>query len=115
MAASLVATAALVAGPAGVDAAGVSFRDDVQPIFDAKCAICHPTSFDYLDLRRGRSYDELVRVNAVLQPAFYRVLPGRPELSYLLTHVPDPSREGLLTDEDEVLIARWIREGARRN
>jgi hypothetical protein len=97
------------------DAAGVSFARDVQPIFDAKCAVCHPTSYEYLDLRPGRAYDELVHVSSALQPAFARVLPGRPELSYLLTHVPDPSREDLLAPREQALIARWIEEGARDN
>ena len=49
------------------------------------------------------------------EPAFERVLPSRPELSYLLTHVPDPSRESLLTDDEKVLIATWIEEGAPDN
>lgn len=97
------------------DASPVSFSRDIQPIFDVKCAVCHPVSYDYLDLRRGHSYDDLVRVSSALQPAFERVLPGRPELSYLLTHVPDPSREGLMTDLDRSLIERWILEGAKNN
>lgn len=94
---------------------GVSFAGDVQPIFTAKCAVCHPVSYQYLDLRPGRSYDDLVRVSSALQPAFERVLPGRPELSYLLTHVPDPSRESLLTPRDRAVIERWIVEGAKDN
>lgn len=106
---------ALLLVPGGDRATGVSFSDDVQPIFDAKCVVCHPTSYEYLDLRPGHSYDDLVRVSSALQPAFERVLPGRPELSYLLTHVPDPSRKDLLTVEEEALIARWIGEGARRD
>ena len=100
--------------PAGT-AQGVSFRTDVQPIFDNKCAVCHPTSYPYLDLRQGHSYDDLVRVSSALQPAFERVLPGRPELSYLLTHVPDPSRENLLTAADRTVINQWILEGARND
>ena len=109
------AAAFLAAGCGGGGRHGVSFSDDVQPIFDAKCVVCHPTSYEYLDLRRGRSYDELVRVSSALQPAFERVLPGRPELSYLLTHVPDPSRERLLTDREKAVIERWILEGAPEN
>jgi hypothetical protein len=106
-----VVAAALVASGCG-GGPGVSFSEDVQPIFDRKCAACHPVSYPYLDLRRGRSYEQLVRVPARTRPAFLRVLPGRPELSYLLTHPPDPSLEGLLTDEELDLIASWIDEGA---
>ncbi len=93
----------------------VSFRGAVQPIFDAKCATCHPVAYPYLDLRRGRSYRQLVGVVSPLSPAFERVLPGRPDLSFLLTHVPDPSRRDLLTPADRRVIARWIEQGARNN
>jgi hypothetical protein len=95
--------------------AGVSFSEDVQPIFDRKCTACHPVSYPYLDLRRGRSYKQLVRVSSRTRPAFERVLPGRPELSYLLTHPPDPSLTGLLTNEELELLIRWIDEGAKDN
>ncbi|MFN0155677.1 MAG: hypothetical protein ACKVUT_14985 [Gaiella sp.] len=90
-----------------------SFSADVQPIFDAKCVACHPTAYEYLDLRRGRSYGSLYRVSAATRPAFERVVPGRPELSYLLIHPPDPSNLGLLSDEETDVIAEWIRAGAK--
>jgi hypothetical protein len=93
----------------------VSFGADVQPIFDRKCTACHPVSYPYLDLRRGRSYADLVRVSAATAPAFERVLPGRPELSYLLTHPPDPSLRDRLSAAERETIAAWIREGARDN
>jgi hypothetical protein len=108
----------VIAALVGAAAAGrddrVSYVRDVQPLFDQKCTSCHPVSYPYLDLRRGRSYAELVRVPAATAPAFARVLPGRPELSYLLTHPPDPSLRDLLTGEERELLVRWIREGARR-
>jgi hypothetical protein len=110
---TVLAAMLLAAGCGG--GAGVSFSDEVQPIFDRKCTSCHPVSYPYLDLRQARSYDELVRVSARTRPAFERVLPGRPELSYVLTHPPDPSLTGLLTDEELELIARWIDEGAKDN
>jgi hypothetical protein len=109
-----VLAAALVAAGCG-DGASVSFSEDVQAIFDRKCTACHPVSYPYLDLRRERSYEQLVRVSARTRPAFERVLPGRPELSYLLTHPPDPSLAGLLTEKELELIARWIDEGAKDN
>jgi hypothetical protein len=107
----VLAVATLSAG----SAEPVSFNADVQPIFDRKCTSCHPVSYPYLDLRRGRSYDDIVRVLAATAPAFERVLPARPDLSYLLTHPPDPSLEGLLTRAERRTIATWIREGARDN
>ncbi len=109
MLAGVLAAAGCGGGP------GVSFSDDVQPLFDRKCTACHPVAYPYLDLRRGRAYEQLVRGPARTRPAFQRVLPGRPELSYLLTHPPDPSLSGLLSDEELELLARWIDEGAKEN
>jgi hypothetical protein len=112
------AAVAVALGSAAVVAAvrddeQVSFRRDVQPIFDRKCVSCHPVSYPYLDLRAGRSYRELLRVPAATAPAFARVLPGRPELSYLLTHPADPSLRDLLTADERRLFEGWIRQGAR--
>lgn len=108
--AGAVAVRAAAGGPAGV-----SFRRDVQPIFDRSCAGCHPAAYPYLDLRPGRAYAQLVEVPAATDPAFARVLPGRPQLSYLITHQPDPSNAGLLTARDRAVIERWIRAGARND
>ena len=118
----MLATAAAVAGAAAAVAVSLAhgedpprFATDVQPIFDAKCVSCHPMAYPYLDLRAGRSYDDLVRVPAETRPAFHRVLPGRPELSYLLTHPPDPSLRELLAPADRETIAALIRAGARND
>ncbi len=118
LAVSLLAPLALVTALALAGAGGsrpVSFRGRVQPIFDAKCTSCHPVAYPYLDLRAGRSYAGLVGVVSPLAPAFERVLPGRPDLSFLLTHVPDPSDRHLLTQDERRLIARWIAQGAKNN
>jgi hypothetical protein len=113
IAAALALGIAALAAAAGGRDARVSYVREVQPLFDRKCTSCHPVSYPYLDLRPGRSYDQLARVPAATAPAFARVLPGRPELSYLLTHPPDPSLRDLLTDDERDLLVRWIREGAR--
>ncbi len=118
MIAALAVTAAAVSATSAVLARGEPpprFGADVQPIFDGKCVSCHPVSYPYLDLRSGRSYDDLVRVSSATKPAFARVLPGRPELSYLLIHPPDPSLRGLLTSDERTTIADWIRAGARND
>lgn len=107
-----VGVSATVIALADRGAAAPRLSTDVQPIFDAKCVACHPVAYPYLDLRRGRSHASLYRVSAATRPAFERVVPGRPELSYLLTHPPDPSNSDLLTDADKDVIAAWIRAGA---
>ncbi|MEP6892573.1 MAG: hypothetical protein ABI927_02230 [Gaiellaceae bacterium] len=86
---------------------------DIQPIFDSKCVTCHPVAYPYLDLRRGRSYGQLYRVSAATNPAFERVIPGRPDLSYLVIHPPDPSNRNLLTASERRTIVDWIRAGAK--
>lgn len=93
----------------------VSFAQQVQPILDDKCVSCHPASYPYLDLRRGRSYAQLVDVPAATAPSYERVLPRRPRLSYLLIGPEDPSRRDLLSGRERRLIAEWIRQGARDN
>ena len=115
VAAGTIAVAAGIVAAGRDDAPAVSFHGDVQPIFDAKCVACHPVAYPYLDLRRGRSYRQLVRVPSPLAPGFDRVLPGRPELSYLLTHPPEPSNRTLLDAAERRTIVRWIRAGAHDN
>lgn len=92
-----------------------SFARDVQPIFDGKCVTCHPVAYPYLDLRRGRSYGQLYRVSAATNPAFERVVPGKPELSYLVIHPPDPSNRNLLTASERQTLVDWIRAGAKHD
>jgi hypothetical protein len=102
---------ALAASGCG-DRTHVSFAREIQPIFDKKCTSCHPSSYPQLDLRPGLSHAELIRVPAATNLAFQRVLPGRPELSFLLTHNPDPLLRDLVTDDERETMRRWILEGA---
>jgi hypothetical protein len=107
-----VSTFGLIAAAGCGGRPSVSFANEVQPIFNTKCTTCHPSSYPQLDLRAGRAYAELLRVPAATNLAFQRVLPGRPELSYLLTHPPDPLLRELVTDKERETIRRWILEGA---
>ena len=108
-----LATAVVVLG--GARGAAPRFSADAQPIFTGKCIACHPVAYPYLDLRPGRSYDQLVRVAAATRPAFERVVPGKPEFSYLLIHPPDPSLRGVLDADDRATIEAWIRAGAKND
>jgi hypothetical protein len=115
--ACVVATVAALAPACASQASGgqVSFHRDIQPIFTASCAGCHPSAYPYLDLQPGAAYKQLVRVSPPNAPSYERVVPGRPQLSYLLIHPLDPSRKNLLTAGQKRLITRWIVQGAKNN
>jgi hypothetical protein len=113
---ALALTASACAGSSERDAGRVvSFHRDIQPIFSASCAGCHPTAYPYLDLRPDHAYDQLVGIAPPNAPSYERVVPGKPDLSYLLIHPPDPSRMNLLTGAERMLIVRWIEQGAKDN
>jgi hypothetical protein len=87
---------------------GVSFADDVQPIFN-KCTQCHNGSTDP-DLREGNSYDALV-------PDY--VDPFNAEGSELYQNLPGvghPLNVGFsLSAEEIATITGWINQGAENN
>jgi hypothetical protein len=112
--AAMVATLASACS-SGSHQSEVSFRRDIQPIFTASCAGCHPSAYPYLDLRPDAAYGQLVRVSPPNAPSYERVVPGQPQLSYLLIHPPDPSRKNLMTAGQTRLITRWILQGAKNN
>ena len=108
----------------------VSFSADVQPILTANCALagCHaaPAPQEGLDLRPGRSYARLVNVDSRGCPRFKRVLPGRPDASYLLFKLAGPPQECFSGDRmpdlapplparDQDTIRAWIAQGAPDN
>jgi hypothetical protein len=110
----------------------ISFSRDVQPIFSARCTMCHHES-DYmggLSLSPSLSYDQLVNAPAVGAPKFNRVAAGKPEASYLVMKLegphakvggkgwlmPPPTNPFIrLGSSDRETIRRWIAQGARRN
>ncbi|NPA43417.1 MAG: hypothetical protein GXO27_05275 [Chlorobi bacterium] len=98
----------------------VSFSNDVQPIFNAYCIACHPSSGN-LDLREGRSYSQLVNVPASGYPAI-RVVPGDPEASVLYKKIDGSGAYGAnmptggqLPSTDVQKIRLWIEQGAKNN
>lgn len=65
------------------------FAVDIQPILTRSCAtsgVCHlgPTPQLGLDLSAGQAYGNLVNVASVLDPVLERVLPARPDSSFLI-------------------------------
>jgi hypothetical protein len=105
----------------------VSFSGRLQPLFTTKCATstCHggPNPQQDLDLRAGQAHRELVNVDSTECP-MKRVLPGAPDLSYLMfklagggpcflgTRMPPAAT---MSEKDREAIESWIAAGAPDN
>lgn len=71
-----------------VDAGPPVAYDEVQAVFEKYgCTACHPGVNPALDLTAGKSYDQLVGVQALEDPTLYRVVAGDPERSFLYLKV----------------------------
>lgn len=109
----------------------VSFANDVQPIFDARCVSCH-TPDSVLDLTAGSAYANLVNQptsdGCMAQvPNSVLVVPFDPTTSMLwLKTRPDDARcgapmprgtegLGIIAPDEFALIETWISEGALDN
>jgi hypothetical protein len=107
-----------------------SLTKDIQPIFTARCATasCHnfATHQMGLILAPGYSYDRTVNVPSVFRPSWKRIVPFKPDSSFLIqvlsadtTRHPEISRMPLgrppLTDNQINTIINWVSQGAQRN
>ena len=101
--------------------------DEVQAVFEKYgCTGCHPGVNPALDLTAGKSYDQLVGIQALEDPTLYRVVAGDPGKSFLylkvggnapVADVPAigtrmPPRAAAIDQADMDLIRRWILQGA---
>ena len=84
---------------------GVSFKGDIQPIFNSNCISCHSGN-QSPDLSDGWSYEELTD-GGYVDPDFpceskiYQVFSG--------------SHSGRVNDDEYMQILGWIQEGAQNN
>jgi len=87
----------------------VSFKDDVQPIFDEKCIGCHNGNFANPDLREGNAYNAIVPQYIIAGDAenseFYQKLPGNDHQDIDI----------VLTNEEIGIIKAWIDRGGENN
>jgi len=88
-----------------VEIPDVSYSQDVQPVFDAKCVKCHSGTTPP-DLRQGNSYKSLVDGGYVILPA---------EDSKLNKAVTDNLHASFTTQEEKSIIYSWILQGAKDN
>jgi hypothetical protein len=85
----------------------ISYTQDIQPIFDAKCVNCHP-AFAEPDLTSGNSYNALINGNYVVAE--------KPNESLLYTKCkPGGSMATHVSAEELILIGRWINAGVKNN
>jgi hypothetical protein len=85
---------------------GISFAEQVQPIFDDKCITCHSGGINP-DLRPGESYEFL------LTNGYVDTL--NPESSLIYQKLQSGAHESRATEEEKLTILQWITEGAQNN
>lgn len=100
----------------------------VQSVFENNgCTSCHPGVNPSLNLLAGKSYDDLVGVEALEDPELYRVVAGDPDNSFLylkiggnpvLADIPAvgsrmPPQSPPISAEDMRIIHDWIAQGAK--
>lgn len=125
----LTAALALAAGCGGDDSAAPDVPySEVQSVFDEYgCIGCHPGVNSSLDLRADVSYDNLVGIEALLDPTLHRVVAGDPSTSFLYlklggdpvtADIPGigtrmPPRAPAIAEEDLATVRDWILGGAK--
>lgn len=106
-----------------------SFSKDLVPILKTRCATCHLTGAEVgkLALHPGAAYQSLVNVPSTGAAGLTRVLPGKPEASYLVmklegTHIAKggkgarmPFGAPSLSAEQIGMFKAWIKAGAKKN
>jgi hypothetical protein len=119
----IVCVACLLFGCGQKSAKPVSYREQIQPILNAKCTECHGAA-----MTRGKidltSYEYVIKARTVKgkKPL---VVAGDPSKSWLFIlsatdqpHYrmpPDTSTIIALPKEDLLLVSKWIQEGAKDN
>jgi len=107
----------------------VSFKNNVQPIFTNNCALsgCHAGSIpqEGQNLSAGQAFNNIVNVQSIEVPSFFRVKPSYSDSSYLYMKISgDPRiaagtvrmpKGGTLQPNDIQTIKDWIDQGAQDN
>jgi hypothetical protein len=84
----------------------VSYSEDVQPIWDAKCISCHGGGISP-DMRVNVSYLELMNGGYIDT--------DNPEESSLMEKLYEGSHDARATEAEKQTILSWITEGAENN
>ena len=113
-----------------VEVANPSFANDIQPIFNRRCAIggCHSLNSARAEmvLAAGHAYDSIVNKRSFLNPDLDRIEPGDAATSWLVIMIEDDDNARLhysrmplggqpLTRNQIATIVNWVENGALRN
>ncbi|TAN63113.1 MAG: hypothetical protein EPN20_10200 [Magnetospirillum sp.] len=121
---SLVIAAAFVlvaGGAAFAKEEPVSFAEDIQPILQIRCAVCHQkgaegyekSGFDlttYEGVMKGTNHGAMVVAGDPLTSNLMVLIDGRSDKSIQMPH-----GKKKLSQCDRDLIRRWIKQGAKNN
>ncbi len=94
--------------------ADVSYANDVQPFFDAKCIGCHTSGGSLLDLTSNVSYDNLINGTGNSGIVFIDIADPPNSDLYLKINVGG-SMEGFTNSSDRTMVLKWIEQGAKDN
>lgn len=93
--------------PPVIEGDTISYAQDIQPFFNAKCASCHP-ALSPPDLSAANSYSSLTTGNFVIA--------NDPSGSILYTKCSPGESMAIHTSSEELaLMYRWITAGAKNN
>lgn len=109
--------------------AAPSFSKDVIPLLKTRCAVCHLTGSEAgkMGLAPAAAYGNLVNVKSIEATGMMRVVPGKPDDSYLVAKLEGKhiAKGGIgarmpfgappLPQEQIDMIRDWIKAGAKKD
>jgi len=113
--------------PGGGDnsGSGSSFASNVQPLYNAKCTICHSgtAATAGLNLSSGNAYANTVNVDSQQDRTKKLILPSDADNSYIVIKVEGrqtvgdrmPAGTGDLSANEIQTLKTWTNEGAQNN
>lgn len=87
----------------------ISFSDDIIPIFNNSCNSCHSVGNPKVDLTPDNAYEDIIAKGLVNLE-----MPEESKLYQVLV-VPGGFHNGKTTPTENILILKWIEEGAKNN
>ena len=121
-------TAPTTSTTSSTSSSGVSYSNNIQPLFNSYCVVCHQGAGQGgLTLEPNKSYSNLVGVQSTETSTELRVKAGAPDQSYLLAKLNGtqvqaggsgaqmPYGAAPLPQAQISLMQQWISQGAPNN